>query len=174
MIKPIIYKDTDFNKLDGQLVKVIKEQFSKGKGLYLYGKAGVGKTHIAWTIADKVESIGIKVDFYKVNKLMFRFRDIHDEDGKDLLERLIGNSWGPSRSYLFLDDLGSNKESEFTLDCLTMILDYRIENLLPTIITSNASLNELLENVGSRIHSRLVGMCKEIEIQGEDRRSKEA
>jgi len=172
MIKPIIYKEADFSKLDKSLQEIVTKQFSKGKGVFLCGKAGVGKTHTAWAISDMVEARSLRTDFYKVNKIMFWFRNINDNDSRELLEEMVGDG-SLKKNYLFLDDFGSNKESEFTLDCMTMILDYRYENKLPTVITSNASFDELLENVGARVYSRLIGMCKEVEITGKDRRNDE-
>ena len=176
MFKPEIYKGAKYSELDPEIIKIISEQFTAQKGLYLYGPAGSGKTHIAYAIAEEVEKRGFKVKFHKVNRLIHKFRDNRDYAGRELLDTFIGidyTGFGQDRDYLFLDDLGSNKESDFSIDCLTMILDYRYENKLQTIITSNASMEELEENVGSRIYSRLVGMCKEIKIDGEDMRLKE-
>lgn len=175
MEKPKIYSDAKYENLDPKLQEVIGNQLTKLKGVYLYGAAGSGKTHIAYAIAEEMEKRGLNVRFHKVNKLVHLFRDNRDYAGRELLDSFIGLSknFGSKRDYLFLDDLGSNKESEYAIDCLTMILDYRYENNLPTIITSNASMVELEENVGSRVYSRLVGMCKEIKIEGRDRRAEE-
>ena len=168
---PILYKNAEYKDLDPKLEKIVSDQFSAGKGVYLHGPAGTGKTYTAYAIAKEVEKRGYYAIFYKVNKLMHYFRDIEREKEVGLLDSLIsGNS---RRDYLFLDDLGANKETEYSIDCLTMILDYRYENLLPVLITSNASMVELQENVGGRVYSRLIGMCQEVKIDGRDRRIEE-
>jgi primosomal protein DnaI len=50
-------------------------------------------------------------------------------------------------SYLFFDDIGSEAVSEFVRDdILFRILDYRLENRLVTIFTSNLNKDELLKH----------------------------
>ena len=49
--------------------------------------------------------------------------------------------------YLFLDDIGSETVSEFVRDdILFRILDYRLENRLTTIFTSNLNTEDLLKH----------------------------
>ena len=63
----------------------------------------------------------------------------------DLLKKNIENL--KMADYLFLDDLGSEAVSEFVRDdILFTILDYRLENNLMTIITSNLNFEDLLKH----------------------------
>lgn len=59
---------------------------------------------------------------------------------------------------LILDDLGSEKTSDFTIQSLYLIIDRRNRELRPTIITTNLSLQEIEDNLGARIASRLADM----------------
>jgi len=73
---------------------------------------------------------------------------------------------------LFLDDLGAEKMSEWVAEQFYLILNFRYEAKLPTIITSNYSLGELSERLGDRIASRIAEMCDVVKIDGKDRRLK--
>jgi len=71
---------------------------------------------------------------------------------------------------LFLDDLGTNKPSEWATETLYNLLDSRV---LPVIATSNYSLEELPERLGhDRIVSRLCGLAYVQTVSGEDWRLK--
>jgi DNA replication protein DnaC len=66
--------------------------------------------------------------------------------------------------FLVLDDIGAEKTSEWALTQLYLIINYRYEQLLPTIITSNKSLKELAEFLGDdRITSRIRRMGEVVE-----------
>jgi len=63
---------------------------------------------------------------------------------------------------LVLDDLGAEKPTQFSVERLYTILDYRLSHLLPTIITSNCTLLELKHqfstaniDLGDRLADRL-------------------
>ena len=72
---------------------------------------------------------------------------------------------------LVLDDLGAEKSSEWAVGQLYLYLNSRLENGLSTIITSNLSVDGLLNNgyVNRRIHSRLC-TYQSFEFFGPDRR----
>lgn len=76
------------------------------------------------------------------------------------------------KGLLFLDDLGAEKMSEWVAEQFYLILNFRYEEKLPTIITSNYSLGELSERLGDRIASRIAEMCDVVKIDGKDRRLK--
>ena len=71
-----------------------------------------------------------------------------------------------------LDDLGVDKTSEGSLQTLYTIIDRKYREEKQTLITSNLTLDEIAEEVGDRIASRIAGMCKVVEIKGKDRRLK--
>jgi DNA replication protein DnaC len=72
---------------------------------------------------------------------------------------------------LFIDDLGIEKTSDRYLENLYLIINYRYENKLPTIITSNMSLEDLEKHLTPQITSRIKSMCKIIQFTGKDRRN---
>lgn len=74
------------------------------------------------------------------------------------------------RPVVFLDDVGSEKITDWSRQILYLIVDrlYRTDQQL--IITTNMTLQELAEATDDRIASRLMEMCTIIKLSGHDRR----
>ena len=71
---------------------------------------------------------------------------------------------------LALDDLGSEQVTDWVREQLFLVINSRYEQMLPTIITTNDSLESLEEHVGQRITSRIAGMCQGVVLDGPDYR----
>lgn len=124
---------------------------SRGIGMYLYGTSGSGKSRLAASIANRLLDAGVPVKWWNITSLYLAIQGTFrpDYNGPDILE-------GCSRtSLLILDDMGAEKPSEWTMATMYDIVNTRIENLLPTIITSNFMLEELEAKADSRVISRL-------------------
>ena len=71
---------------------------------------------------------------------------------------------------LFVDDLAAAKLTEWTEEVTYRLVNYRYEQCLPGIFTSNVPPAQLRDALGERIASRLVEMCERIVLKGDDRR----
>jgi len=71
---------------------------------------------------------------------------------------------------LIIDDIGSEKLTEWVRERIVSIIHTRVSNGLSTIYTSNLSPEELKEEMGDRISSRILGCSSVVEITGADRR----
>lgn len=103
---------------------------------------------------------GISCIYEKAGELLTRLFDAIREKTPqgDIIEPL-------SRvEFLVLDDLGAEEKHEFMSAKLYEILDWRMEWLLPTVITSNLSLDEVRTRYGVRVSSRIERMCRIMEI----------
>jgi len=158
----------------------------------LFGDSGVGKTRILYAVAKffeetigKIKRIeptekhsrgtvigGVKIKFCTVDEMIHQLRDFRDEYGGEVYLREL-TSKSDMNDVLFLDDLGVEKTSDFAIEHLTMILNHRCQELLPTFISTNYLPEEMMENLGKRIYSRLQGMCKFVPVVGDDRRVNE-
>ena len=58
--------------------------------------------------------------------------------------------------FLILDDLGAHNYTDWTRNRIYSIINYRMNELLPTIITSNLSLDEMEDYIGLRTTSRII------------------
>lgn len=153
----------------------IRQLFAKipdsRNGIYIYGGAGVGKTHTAYALKQaSYEVLGKKAKFYNTTELL---RDIRNDFGKDPnKDYTVSKEIMEYRGVLILDDIGAEKISEWVLETFYLIINKRYNEMLPTIFTSNFSVSELSEYLGDRITSRIVGMCNIVEMKGSDRRIK--
>ena len=143
------------------------------KGLYITGKTGRGKTVLAYCILHAGMDEGLSVLFVSVSELFsdtkLAFR--RDESAKDLVHRA-----GEVR-VLVLDELGAEKLRPWMQQIILDLLDHRIKHRLPTIITTNCSLNEMEGLIGDphkRVMSRLVGNFSGVEVSGQDFRCLDA
>lgn len=158
-------------------------------GAYLYGKTGRGKTHAACgAIRAFVESHVIEVEgihmyhgprarFVNVPVWFSEIRATYDHKGES--EQEVFDRYARCK-LLVLDDLGKGSKTEWAVERLYMLLDYRCNEMLPTIITSNYGLAKVAsmltsdEDTLQAIASRVLDVCdgRGIEVTGADRRRK--
>ena len=142
---------------------------SESKGLRLVGGYGVGKTHLVASIIHRLAEKGIAAVFVVVPELLRAIRRGFNQpnEAADELVKLTEEA-----ELLILDDLGAEKPSDWVQEQLYVIINRRYENMLPTIITTNCTMNELKDRVGERTASRIIEMTTPYKITASDYRLK--
>ncbi len=142
-----IYSD---DKKRVPIIKYFKEfieasiKGEKCKGLYLTGNFGTGKTYLIAALFNELSKKGLKstIIYYPefLRNLKSSFKDDYEEKFDYIKKSKI----------LLIDDIGAENCSSWNRDeVLSTILQYRMEEDLPTFFTSNFSLEELEEHLAS-------------------------
>lgn len=134
------------------------------ESLYMYGGAGLGKTHLALSIAGAVLEGGHNVVYVSAQEAFSRIeQDRRDWSSTDsLLATML------EADLLVLDDLGTEYLSNYILSCLYQLINTRMGRRA-TIYTSNIdSAVFLAQRYTDKIASRLLGDCRRLPFLGQD------
>ena len=150
-------------------------------GLYIAGDAGVGKSRLAAALLLDAVRCGSCKDYFpgsglvvlshrwiSAPTLLMELRGTMDSRGESERD-VIGRYCSPR--LLVLDDLGAERESDWTQQAIYMLLSSRVDAMRPTIVTSNLPLAEI-DKRDPRLASRLGGMTY-FKLNGVDRRLQE-
>ncbi|MGA2569792.1 MAG: ATP-binding protein [Terracidiphilus sp.] len=187
--------EIDFNGADPLLGKALQtaRKFVEvypvdtgGKGLLIVGPNGVGKTHLAIGVLRRlVRERGVKGLFCDYRELLKKIQNSYNPQVHatelDLLTPIA------TVEVLVIDDLGTQKPSDWVWDTVAYILNARYNGSLSTIITTHfpdlpaagddladtqmaARRQTLGDRIGDTMRSRLAEMCIKIEMAGGDLR----
>ena len=165
-----------FEALNDYKEKVLTH-IEDGEGLYIWSKStGSGKTSWACKIMSHyfrkiafntgLENEGLFIYLPTFLEDLRNYYDTKDPEFEEVLEML------KKCKLLIIDDIGSEKFTEWVRERLVSIINTRVSNELTTLYTSNLSPEELKAELGDRISSRILGSSSVIEITGGDRRLK--
>jgi DNA replication protein DnaC len=155
-----------------------------GKGLLFIGSIGVGKTHLAVGVLQRlVREKGVKGLFCDYRELLKNIQNSYNPQVNTTELELLKPVF--AAEVLVLDDLGAQKPNEWVWDTVALILNTRYNDKLSTIITTNypdmaagsgaksdaeraAREITLGDRIGDRMLSRLAEMCIRVEMSGKD------
>ncbi|HEY1767724.1 MAG TPA: ATP-binding protein [Terracidiphilus sp.] len=158
-----------------------------GNGLLFVGTAGLGKTHLAVGVLQRlVQERGVRGLFCDYRELLKNIQNSYNPQVNTTELELLRPVF--AAEVLVLDDLGAQRPNEWVSDTIALILNTRYNDKQTTIITTNwsdqpagagfrvdkdgakpAKAEETLgDRIGDRMRSRLAEMCVRIEMAGED------
>lgn len=166
---PNRYQNVKWEDLTEELRGKIKTAIEKGRGIYLFGTVGSGKTHAAYAIVKRFAEVGRPAPmFWNMTELVHELKIDMDRKEKSYTSEDIINA----KNLLIIDDLGAERMSEWVAEVIYLLVNRAYVDMRPIVITSNLKPSELADRVGERIASRIVEMCDMIKLEGQDRRTK--
>lgn len=187
-----VYRKAEFSRLDmsgvtqefleaAERCEKFCDRFDRvqitGHGIWLYGAPGVGKTHLAACILNKLETDYLKTCIFTTMdrilssiKSTFKYTTADTEQGYLRALELC--------DCLIIDDLGSLKlakkteSGSFALDKFSDIISRRYDNHRPVVITSNQTIEDMAVSgdLPRRICDRLIERLAIMQVTGESRR----
>ena len=161
-----------------------------GKGLLFVGTTGLGKTHLAVGVLQRlIRERGAKGLFCDYRELLKSIQNSYNPEVKTTELELLKPVF--AAEVLVLDDLGAQKPNEWVWDTVALILNTRYNDRQTTIITTNypdqsagagarfdrngnkpAVIEDTLgDRIGDRMRSRLAEMCIRVTMTGKDCRA---
>lgn len=167
---PAKYHGLRVRELDhpSSVLDPVEDWAEHGGGLLLTGDIGRGKTSLAgaaaWQRLDQRPVIWTSAPL-----LFARLGSGLGSEQRNWALDTLANTKG-----LVLDDIDKARPTEYGAEQVFLAVDQRVEHEAPLLVTSNLSPAKLAEHwpepYGPAIASRLVGYCKVVRIDGEDRR----
>lgn len=160
----------------------------QGKGLFLQGPVGTGKSHLAvatlreilienieqfgspqndYSIIGEPEYNGLNCIAVSVVNLLGLLRDSYSADQlRGPTRRLLRRA--RNDALVILDDIGAEKPSDWVEEQLYALIDLRYRMQRATLFTTNCTLKQLESQIGSRVVSRIFEMCEGVKVGGAD------
>ena len=150
-----------------RFVTDVEANLDTGRGLWIHGDVGTGKTTLAMLVSKAALKAGRSVAIYSLPRLLNEIRDTHraERSHVDLLDRLT------AVDLLHVDDVGAERTTDWVLEELYSIVNARYEDQRSMVITTNIDNRDALcEQISARTVSRLTEMCDELPLKGNDLR----
>ena len=120
-----------------------QEVREKGLGFYIYGDTGLGKTALTVCVGKALLKKLVPVLFTSFIEITKQIQDTYNEDSNVSEMKLLRDFI--SVPLLIIDDVGAERLNKFQQEIIYYIIDSRYKNMMPTIFSSNYSLDELIE-----------------------------
>ncbi|HEM3576995.1 TPA: primosomal protein DnaI [Streptococcus suis] len=175
----------DIDKSDENRVEVIqaiadfvKRFEEKPKGLYIYGNFGIGKSYLMAYLANLLSKTHLQsTTMLHYPTFVVDIKNaIKDGSVKERIDEI------KMAQVLVLDDIGAEQHSPWVRDdVLQVILQYRMQENLPTFFTSNFSFDDLERHFASgksgdetwqaqRVMERIRYLARDLHLKGKNRR----
>ncbi|MBR4286891.1 MAG: ATP-binding protein [Clostridia bacterium] len=146
-----------------EMLKAYSENFTPYTNSFFFsGGTGLGKTHLALAVLNKVTSKGYSVYYNTASSVTKQLEKERFGRSADSLEEEIEKC-----DLMIIDDLGAEFSTEFSKATINELINNAILSGKPMIIISNLSVDELEKRYGQRVVSRL-NSFEVIEFMGED------
>lgn len=158
------------HKIATNYVRKFSEMKKNAQGLLFWGDVGTGKSYTAAAIANELINDMYSVVMTSFTKLLECMED-KDKSAVYIMERIM------SADLLVIDDLGTERSTDYALERVYDVIDSRYRSKKPIILTTNKNMTEMKtcnDIRYNRIYDRVFEMCYPIKVVGMSLRKKEA
>lgn len=161
------YKGDDYFTMEliFNYAKNYAETFSdSSESILMFGRTGLGKTHLSLAIANKVLERGYSVIYDSIINILRSIEREHfsREHSSEMIDLIM------DAELLILDDLGTEYESAFYNSTIYNIINTRLNRGRPTIISTNLDFAGIRRRYEERVVSRITATYACMEFKGED------
>jgi DNA replication protein DnaC len=153
----------------------VEDNVRQGRGLWLLGNKGTGKTTLAYYIAQEARSAGLSVLTRNTTDLLNELRDSYKPDAQPTTRQIIDAI--TQVELLHLEDVAVPRPNDWVLEQLYTIVNRRYEHNKAIVFTSDTPYGQdlnpdaLADHIGERTYSRLTQMVgSPILMTGQDYR----
>lgn len=148
-----------------ECMKFIQTFDQEHSNLLLFGTTGVGKTFLSHCIAKEIMQTAHSVLYLTATEFFDALlsKAISQDAESHLLYEQIQNC-----DLLIIDDLGTERNTDFIVSQLFVCLNNRILNQKSTIISTNLTLDKIKSNYTERTFSRISNHYKILRLAGDD------
>jgi len=167
LVEPL-YFDATLDDLDSDTQEKLLS-LQTGQDVFMFGPVGTGKTYAMAALIRHYVCQGYNCKRINFDDFCVKVRSTMSPASKqtewDMIKPL------KQVDKLFIDDLGirSKRETDFAYVTLYSLINKRQEQMLPTFISSNKTIDQLGKSFDVRVASRLKTALI-IELKGKDRR----
>lgn len=161
-------KDKESSNMCRKYVENFVEMYDAGIGILFYGGIGAGKTFLANSIINALQSYHVSAlatSFPRLLNIIFA-----SKNKQELIDKLM------VYDLLFIDDFGTERGSQYSSENVYNIVNARCMSGKPMIVTTNLTMDELKSSKDinqTKIYSRLLEACPAIvKMVCDDRRRK--
>ncbi|MCL2884388.1 MAG: ATP-binding protein [Oscillospiraceae bacterium] len=165
-VRTLYYKGQYFDHMKAVVAycRAWAEDFRADSGsLLLRGRTGLGKTFLSLAMAGAVSDKGFSVIYGPAHMLLAAMeKEQFARDGSGAEHTLL------HADLLILDDLGTEFGGSFAVSALYTLINGRMLEHHPTIVSTNCDNNALLDKYGEALVSRLLGEFETLTFKGTD------
>lgn len=134
---------------------------AKNKGIWLSGTVGVGKTHLLLAITNNLLARKVPTIFVNTPELIGELLESQFDKENSLNSKI--KTLQEAQVVVF-DDIGKEKLTAWVRNQYYRILNQRYERRLPTLFSSNFTMDVVSEMLGDASASRIYGMTKDRQV----------
>lgn len=161
------YKNDDYLMMKRifDYMKSYAENFTpQSHSILIFGKTGLGKTHLSLAVANKILERGYSVVYDSAMNILHEIEKEHfsREHISEMTDLVM------MTDLLILDDLGTEHKTQFYASTIYNIINTRLNRKKATIINTNLTYEEIRERYDERVVSRLTTQYMNMEFKGTD------